>query len=164
MCDKDIRHLSNAAGRQSAAVPRWGRSDAGHKKETVKLKPSPGLSLVSEFPRKSVLKRMIKRFSAKINISCCCMTWPTLASADVGFQERFKPLNTKGLSFALWRFHVLSGTGVTLKESLQDKTTLTGRFFLKEKVTFQTSGEDATCLPCIRISAKGTEFSEQGFL
>lgn len=54
------------------------------------------------------------------------MTWPTLASADVGFQERFKPLNTKGLSFALWRFHVLSGTEVTLKESLQDKTTQTG--------------------------------------
>lgn len=81
------------------------------------------------------------------------MTWPTLASADVGFQERFKPLNTKGLSFALWRFRILSGTQVMLKESLQEKTAQTGRW-----VIFQTSGEDATCRRCICILAEAEAF------
>lgn len=46
-------------------------------------------------PQLILVKRTIRRFSAKRNISRCCLTWPILVSADVAFQSWFKALDTE---------------------------------------------------------------------
>lgn len=65
-----------------------------HLRKTFKVKPYLLFGFFSG-PQLILVKRTIRRFSAKINISRCCLTWPVLISADVAFQSWFRALDTE---------------------------------------------------------------------